>query len=161
MCYFSLKELSKVTSYKAGQTFDHSLLYKYLISPACAFLVVFFPTWLAPNVLTLGGLLCNILAFLLSLIYVPNGEGEAPRWVYFAIGALIFCYMMLDNTDGKQAVRTGSSSPLGELLDHGCDSLCIAMGCITTASVIQAGTWKPLIYASVGFIAFYLAHWQE
>jgi hypothetical protein len=27
--------------------------------------------------------------------------------------------MILDNSDGKQAVRTGSSTPLGEILDHG------------------------------------------
>jgi ethanolaminephosphotransferase len=31
----------------------------------------------------------------------------------------VFTYMMLDNMDGKQAVRTGSSSPFGELMDHG------------------------------------------
>ena len=30
---------------------------------------------------------------------------------------------MLDNMDGKQARRTGSSSPLGMLFDHGCDAL--------------------------------------
>ena len=29
----------------------------------------------------------------------------------------------LDAIDGKQARRTGTSSPLGELFDHGCDSL--------------------------------------
>ena len=28
----------------------------------------------------------------------------------------------LDGTDGKQARRTGSSSPLGEMFDHGLDS---------------------------------------
>ncbi len=35
--------------------------------------------------------------------------------------------MLLDNSDGKQAVRTGSSSPLGEMLDHGCDSMIIGV----------------------------------
>lgn len=29
----------------------------------------------------------------------------------------------MDAIDGKQARRTNSSSPLGELFDHGCDSL--------------------------------------
>lgn len=38
-----------------------------------------------------------------------------------AIG--LFVYQALDATDGKQARRTGSASPLGELFDHGCDSL--------------------------------------
>lgn len=30
---------------------------------------------------------------------------------------------MLDNLDGRQARRTGSSSPLGLMFDHGCDAL--------------------------------------
>ena len=35
----------------------------------------------------------------------------------------LFVYQSLDAIDGKQARRTGSSSPLGELFDHGCDSI--------------------------------------
>ena len=31
--------------------------------------------------------------------------------------------LFLDAIDGKQARRTNSSNPLGELFDHGCDSL--------------------------------------
>ena len=30
---------------------------------------------------------------------------------------------MLDNADGKQARKTGSSSVLGMLFDHGCDMI--------------------------------------
>jgi len=32
-------------------------------------------------------------------------------------------YQSLDAIDGKQARRTGTSNPLGELFDHGCDSI--------------------------------------
>ena len=35
----------------------------------------------------------------------------------------MFLYQTLDAIDGKQARRTGSSNALGELFDHGCDSL--------------------------------------
>ena len=35
----------------------------------------------------------------------------------------LFLYQSLDAIDGKQARRTNSSSPLGELFDHGCDSV--------------------------------------
>jgi len=35
----------------------------------------------------------------------------------------MWIYSTCDNVDGKQARRTGSSSPLGELFDHGCDAL--------------------------------------
>jgi phosphatidylglycerophosphate synthase len=39
---------------------------------------------------------------------------------------MAFCistYLNLDSIDGKQARRTGTSSPLGELFDHGCDAI--------------------------------------
>lgn len=35
----------------------------------------------------------------------------------------MFIYQSLDAIDGKQARRTGTSTPLGELFDHGCDSI--------------------------------------
>lgn len=39
---------------------------------------------------------------------------------------MAFCistYLNMDAIDGKQARRTGTSSPLGELFDHGCDAI--------------------------------------
>jgi len=47
----------------------------------------------------------------------------APSWAYFQAALGLFLYQTLDATDGKQARRTQSSSPLGELFDHGCDSM--------------------------------------
>ena len=48
---------------------------------------------------------------------------QAPRFSCFLCGLGLFVYQTLDAIDGKQARRTNSSSPLGELFDHGCDSL--------------------------------------
>lgn len=48
---------------------------------------------------------------------------QAPPWAYIACACGLFIYQSLDAIDGKQARRTNSSSPLGELFDHGCDSL--------------------------------------
>jgi ethanolaminephosphotransferase len=42
----------------------------------------------------------------------------------FAAFAVVF-YTWLDCFDGKQARRTGTSSPLGQLFDHGCDALSV------------------------------------
>jgi phosphatidylglycerophosphate synthase len=44
-------------------------------------------------------------------------------WFLCSIG--LFVYQSLDAIDGKQARRTNSSSPLGELFDHGCDAISI------------------------------------
>lgn len=48
---------------------------------------------------------------------------QAPPWVFLFCALGIFIYQSLDAIDGKQARRTNSSSPLGELFDHGCDSI--------------------------------------
>lgn len=47
------------------------------------------------------------------------GAGVAPWWVYFLCGFAVLAYLHLDCLDGKQARRTKSSSPLGQLFDHG------------------------------------------
>lgn len=58
---------------------------------------------------------------------------QAPSWAYYICALGLFTYQALDAIDGKQARRTNSSSPLGELFDHGCD--CVSIGewssCVT------------------------------
>lgn len=68
----------------------------------------------------------------------------------------------LDNLDGKQARRTGSSSPLGLLFDHGCDALNVSVGTLTMACVLQLGaTWKTLSLAWSAHVVFICATWEE
>ena len=45
----------------------------------------------------------------------------------------------MDNIDGKQARRTGSSSPLGELFDHGIDSLNCTLGSLLETAAMGLG----------------------
>jgi ethanolaminephosphotransferase len=45
--------------------------------------------------------------------------------LFAALG--VFVYQTFDAVDGKQARRTGTSSALGNLLDHGCDSVAIIL----------------------------------
>lgn len=48
---------------------------------------------------------------------------QAPSWAFIMSAVGLFIYQSLDAIDGKQARRTNSSSPLGELFDHGCDAV--------------------------------------
>ena len=56
-----------------------------------------------------------------------NGHKEnsfqIPGWIPVMVAVGMFIYQTLDAIDGKQARRTGSSNALGELFDHGCDSI--------------------------------------
>ena len=77
----------------------------------------------SPNLITLSGFVPNLISYMILAYYSPNLIETAPSWVYFLCVITLFLYQTLDALDGKQARRTGSSSPLGELFDHGCDAL--------------------------------------
>uniref|UniRef100_A0A670Y0X2 Choline/ethanolaminephosphotransferase 1 n=1 Tax=Pseudonaja textilis TaxID=8673 RepID=A0A670Y0X2_PSETE len=68
----------------------------------------------------------------------------------------------LDAIDGKQARRTNSSSPLGELFDHGCDSLSTVFVVLGTCIAVQLGTNPDWMFfcCFAGTFMFYCAHWQ-
>lgn len=52
----------------------------------------------------------------------PNENYPIPKWVFLVTGINVFVAYTLDGIDGKQARKTGTSTPLGELFDHGLDS---------------------------------------
>ncbi|XP_013614841.1 PREDICTED: choline/ethanolaminephosphotransferase 1-like [Brassica oleracea var. oleracea] len=98
---------------------DHSYLAKYLLDPFWTRFVKVFPLWMPPNMIMLMGFMFLVTSSLLGYIYSPQLDSPTPRWVHFAHGSLLFLYQTFDAVDGKQARRTNSSSPLGELFDHG------------------------------------------
>jgi ethanolaminephosphotransferase len=86
--------------------------------------------WLAPNLITLLGLMAILFNIVTIQVLVPDLVGPGPTWMYWSFVIGLWIYSTLDNVDGKQARRTGytlpllelisgSSSPLGELFDHG------------------------------------------
>jgi len=98
----------------------------------------------------------------------------------------LFTYQSLDAIDGKQARRTNSSTPLGELFDHGCDAVStgiykhnypiyklyflslfaihrilvfVIMGlCVSLR--LGLSPWFMFITVFLAMFAFYVAHWQ-
>ena len=87
---------------------------------------------------------------------------KAPRWAYILCGIGMFVSQSLDAIDGKQARRTNTSSPLGELMDHGCDALCMVVLCLAFAITIELGkepVWMFVI-CFTGVVLFYGSHWQ-
>ncbi|KAG3115312.1 hypothetical protein PI124_g5683 [Phytophthora idaei] len=142
---------------------DASLLYNYVISPLAQWLVdhVLSPR-LAPNAITMGALSLVILSHVIMLWFSPNMVEEAPRWVYAYAGLSLLFYQILDVADGKQARKTGNSSPLGLLFDHGCDALNVVISACTFASTIMLGPtyWSLLIFLAPAMV-FFMATWEE
>ncbi|XP_054823105.1 choline/ethanolaminephosphotransferase 1-like [Prosopis cineraria] len=110
--------------------------------------------------ITLTGFMFLVLSALLGYIYSPRLDSPPPRWVHLAHGLLLFLYQTFDAVDGKQARRTNSSSPLGELFDHGCDALACTFESLAFGSSVMCGRdtfWWWLISA----IPFYGATWEH
>ncbi|KAA0714294.1 Choline/ethanolaminephosphotransferase 1 [Triplophysa tibetana] len=120
------------------------------------------PLWMAPNLITIVGLATNIITTLILVYYCPTATEQAPTWAYLACALGLFIYQSLDAIDGKQARRTNSSTPLGELFDHGCDSLSTVFVILGTCISVQMGTHPDWIFfcCFAGIFMFYCAHWQ-
>eukprot|EP01006_Ploeotia_vitrea_P038287 TRINITY_DN66224_c8_g3_i2.p1 TRINITY_DN66224_c8_g3~~TRINITY_DN66224_c8_g3_i2.p1 ORF type:complete len:462 (+),score=36.17 TRINITY_DN66224_c8_g3_i2:82-1386(+) len=141
---------------------DRSYIYRYLLTPMNNWLVTFFPPWLAPNTVTVTGFLNVILAHIVIWYYCPNLSGEPPTWAIILCAVTLFIYQTLDNLDGKQARRTGTSSPLGLLFDHGCDAVNTTVGTLTSCSVMQMGpSWKSFALLASPAVVFYFNTWEE
>lgn len=122
-----------------------------------------------------------ILYFHFHCSYSPNGIEPPPRWTCFLCALGLFIYQSLDSIDGKQARRTNTSSPLGELFDHGCDSISTIFVALSACISCQLGHYPNWLFFQVSiqciyamksmyiilllqcFCAialFYCAHWQ-
>lgn len=120
------------------------------------------PKWLAPNLVTLLGFAPMVLSFVLGWRASPDFSEPMPRPLAFFTGLALFFYQTMDAMDGKQARRTGSSTPLGQLFDHGCDCLaCFSFHAVGCMILLPGRSWWTLIGQSAMQTGFFLAQWQE
>lgn len=126
------------------------------------------PEWLAPNAITLLGLLCHVVYFalfvyLLLFTDISDPDSVLPRWAHGCAGVLVFAYSVLDAVDGKQARRTGSSSPLGQLFDHGADALAsmVFLPFALAWAVGIAGSWQHSLLLVLSFLNLFCPQWEE
>jgi ethanolaminephosphotransferase len=159
---FSEREKDYIINYKYHGG-DLSPIYKHVLSPLAENSVHYFiPDWMAPNVITFLGLIMSFISFGATMIYNPSLEPGAPRWLHFLTGLCILLYQTLDNMDGKQARKTGSSSALGMFFDHACDAINAGITVISMGSVLGTG-WSGRLftcYAST-FFPFFFQTWEE
>ncbi|KAJ1912872.1 hypothetical protein H4219_005439, partial [Mycoemilia scoparia] len=117
---------------------------------------------MAANMVTLLGFLHVILAYAINIYMAPGLSEELPSWVYYVYAACVWIYGSFDAVDGKQARRTGTSSPLGEMFDHGCDSLAVTLLMLLQATSMGLGqTWWTVAFISSGLTNFYMSTMEE
>ncbi|KAI8983801.1 CDP-alcohol phosphatidyltransferase-domain-containing protein [Pilobolus umbonatus] len=162
--FLTQEQLAALNLYKY-QAVDKSLITKYLLSHYWNWCVQFFPINMAPNLITLTGLMFMIINVIFAITLAPNmgiEEEAGPSWIYFSFALGLWLYSTFDNVDGKQARRTGTSSPLGELFDHGCDAVNCSFAPILQATAMGTGHSVPSValYA-IAMVGFYLSTVEE
>lgn len=163
------------TSRQQYSSIDSSPLSNYVMHPFWNQCVKLVPMWMAPNVLTFTGFMLTIMNALMLSFFDYSFEASSnvhpnvssiPRWVWLACAFNHFSAHTLDGIDGKQARRTRSSGPLGELFDHGLDSWTSLMIPFCVYSMFGRGDYSlpPLrmlfIFWTI-YVTFYLSHWEK
>jgi len=158
--FISAQGLRNLAEYEySGE--DKSIIYNFVVNPFAKWLCGLLPKFIAPNILTLLGLLCNCGAYVLVAVWIPTFTEFAPRWVYFVAAILILCYLVLDAMDGNQARITDMASPMGEIFDHLMDSLSVSLCVLIFGATFRLGiTWSFVVLLSC-WIPFYLSHWDD
>ncbi|XP_066143748.1 ethanolaminephosphotransferase 1-like isoform X1 [Euwallacea fornicatus] len=173
--YLSPEQLNGFDNYKYNCK-DTGLLSIYVMHPFWNWVVQYCPKNIAPNLLTFTGFLCTIGMYLMLMVMDydftasdPDHPEVAPlpRWVWFMAGLLLFVGYTLDGIDGKQARRTGTSGPLGELFDHGLDSYTAGLIPATMYSIFGRGSHYSVPPFRMFFtmcnvlVNFYLSHFEK
>lgn len=159
MGYIGRHGIEALQKYKYSGV-DRSYMAKLVFQPFWSRFVTIFPLWMPPNMITLTGFLFVVASALLSYIYSPGFSSPSPKWVHFLHGLLLFLYQTFDAVDGKQARRTNSSSPLGELFDHGCDALSCAFETMAFGNSVMSRK-HTLWFWVIATIPFYGATWEH
>ena len=120
------------------------VLYKYFVDP----LVKVLPYRLPANIITLISFSFIVVAFGIAM----HGYQVQRYDFWWAIPILSFLYIIGDCSDGKQARKTGTGSPLGEYFDHFLD--CFVTGLLMGILMISFRVTKPAII-TIGFFNLY------
>ncbi|XP_049788920.1 ethanolaminephosphotransferase 1-like [Schistocerca nitens] len=174
MQYLTQEHLQGFETYKYS-ALDTSPLSIYVMHPFWNRVVEFCPKWIAPNVLTFAGFLFTVFNFILFSYYDYEFYASSddhpevapiPRWLWAAAAINIFLAYTLDGIDGKQARRTQTSGPLGELFDHGLDSwsavlIPTCMYSIFGRTTYSISTLRMYYCLWNVFVNFHLSHWEK
>ncbi|KAK9777542.1 putative Cholinephosphotransferase 1 [Seiridium cardinale] len=140
--------LIHLKSYKYSAV-DKSPVSHYILRHWWNAFVEILPLWLAPNMVTLIGFFFILGNIGLLVLVMPDLVGPGPSWLYLSFAFGLFMYQTMDNIDGKQARRTGTSSGLGELFDHGIDSLNCTLASLLETAAMALGTSKSGVFTAL------------
>ncbi|BGP34331.1 hypothetical protein JCM10296v2_006146 [Rhodotorula toruloides] len=159
--YLDLPHLRRLDEY-AYSAVDKSPVSQYIMRHWWTWTASFAPPWLAPNAITVIGFCAILLNTATVALVAGDLRGSENGWVWASCAAGLFFYQQRADIDGKQARRTGTSSPMGELFDHGLDTLNCPLGALIQASAMALGPSPlALLCILVPCWSMYVSTWEE
>ncbi|XP_048364358.1 ethanolaminephosphotransferase 1-like [Sphaerodactylus townsendi] len=171
--YVTAEQLAGFHQYKY-RAVDSNPLSVYIMQPLWNRIVKIVPLWIAPNLLTLTGFLMILSHWFILAVYdwdytaSGSSPGLIPTWVWGFGAFACFLAYTLDSIDGKHARRTQSSTPLGELFDHGLDSWATSVLPLSFFSICSRDNGKSGVPVSTMYLSlivlllnFMFSHWEK
>lgn len=126
-----------------------------LCKPFWNFIERYVPFWIAPNIITLLGLFSTFAGTYFTFKYYDNYPFITT---FFSIFFTVL-YVNLDAIDGIHARNTKNTSAIGELLDHGCDSISTSLLAMMFCKLLNINNlilmWKFTMLGSLGFLLYH------
>jgi len=163
MGYLSEEALNKLVNDPGKYQMDDSSVIAHKLNIWWTKCASWVPTWISANTVTVGAAAPLILCWLVSVLFSIDPESKGLPWWLMVFAAFAeFFFQTMDAVDGKHARRLGTSSSLGDFLDHVMDSVSI----MTTSFVICRGLgfdspafeYFCLIDTSLSFV---VVHWES
>jgi phosphatidylglycerophosphate synthase len=113
------------------------------------------PDRVSANTLTILGTVLSASAFGITALF------PASRLTCAVAAVLIFIYLTLDNIDGAHARRTGTSSPLGEFLDHWLDALNLSFLFVGAIHTWRIQDDRAVLVMMVAVWSYTMTFWEQ
>lgn len=149
-------QINNLYQYKYSSN-DNSL-YTKLFSSTINKIPTYLNPQLTPNLISLIGFMFQISAYLISKYYLNYKINFYIS--YFLIFICYNCYMFCDSLDGAVARYHNKSSVLGELVDHGLDSIGAGLIMLTITNLMNSNWITKNILLFVCLIMFNLSHFE-
>jgi len=163
MGYLSEESLKKLVNDPGKYSMDDSSVLSHHLNKWWTCCASYVPTWISANTVTVGAAFPLIFCWILSIFYSfkPGSDG-LPCWLMLFASFSEFFFQTMDAVDGKHARRLGTSSSLGDFLDHVMDSVSI----MTTSFLVCHGfgfqsRWFEFMCLIITSLNFVVVHWES
>jgi hypothetical protein len=155
LAFLSSSEKENISKWNYN-VIDNSISTK-IYTPFWNYLESLFPDYVSANTISFVGFLLNIYSFYLCYYY----HSLCPIFIELCVVLLTISYMHLDAVDGKHARRTKNVSPLGELIDHVCDSCSMVFLILSFCHIFGITNTSTLLYIiQTGLVIFQFVHYK-